>query len=177
MSVCIQTSPSTTEKAKAFAKEVVLTINYSDSNQFDLDKIEEDHFISKIGEEAVRARYVSLGRHVTGPDYTIYPLQEKSWDDDLIINGTGVAVKTQKRSSARTYGLSWVFQSSSQRTDRILLQKEKWIIFVECNDLDQSFDCIVYPPHQVKELVFCDPKLPHLKGRKKVVYAKDLIRC
>ena len=177
MSISIQTSPTTIQKAKAFAKKVILTIDYRDSNQFDLTKIEEDHFISKIGEEAVRKRYESVGRTVAGPDYTIYPLWEKSWDDDLVINGIGVAVKTQKRSSAKTYGLSWVFQSSSQRTDRILSQKDHWIIFVECNDLDQSFDCIVYPQNKVKELVFCDPKLPHLKGRKKVVYAKDLIRC
>ena len=112
-----------------------------------------------------------------GPDYAIYPPWEKSWDDDLIINRTGVAVKTQKRSSARIYGLSWVFQSSPLRTDEILSQKDQWIIFVECNDLDQSYDCIVYPPHQIKELVFRDPKLSYLKGKKKVFYAKDLLRC
>ena len=162
------------EKAKRFASDVVETVDYGDSNQFSKDKIKEDHFISKLGEEAVKKMFENLGKTVQGPDYTIYSQKKKSWDADLLIEGKELAVKTQKKSAAKKYGLSWTFQSSSFRRDPILDDKEKWVCFVEYDDTNSSYLCTVYPPFQIKELIFRDPVLPHLKGKKQVVYAKDL---
>ncbi len=159
-------------KAWEFAKKVTTTTDYSDTNQIQLRKIELDHFVSKLGEEAVKIVLSNYGM-VTGPDYTIYNSDKKSWDDDLFIDGSGVAVKTQMRSAALKYSLSWTFQSALSRKDLILNKPDAWVIFVECDDTS-PYDMYVYPPKQIKELIFEEPKLQHLKGHKKVVYAKTL---
>ncbi|MGI8892724.1 MAG: hypothetical protein ACR2GN_04615 [Bacteroidia bacterium] len=161
------------EKAKKFAVAVVGTINYSDSFQFSKEKITDDHFISKIGEEAVKLAYVPYAT-VKGPDYSIYEAKYKSWSSDLFINETGLAVKTQKRSAALRYGLSWIFQAGTSRRDRILNMPEAWVCFVEFDDLKSGNQCLVYPPQQIKSLTFRHPVLARLKGHKQVVYASDL---
>jgi len=159
-------------KAYDFAKAVVQTVNYSDSNQRHQEKIKDDHFVSKIGEEAVVNVLRDYGS-VTGPDYTIYKGKDKSWLHDLEMNGTAIAVKTQRRTAARHYGLSWTFQNASRRRDSLLYQPDAWIVFVEYND-ENPYECFVYPPYQLKELTFEEPKLAHLKDTKKVVYAATL---
>lgn len=110
---------------------------------------------------------------VKGPDYNIYSGKQKTWDDDLLVNTIGVAVKTQRRTNANKYTLSWTFQCSQQRRDVILDKPDAWVIFVEYDDM-QPYNCYVYPPYQIKELKFDEPKLQHLKLSKKVIYAKDL---
>lgn len=127
-----------------------------------------------MGEEAVKKIFESSGKKVEGPDYAIYSQEKKSWNADLKIDSVDLAVKTQKKSAAQKYGLSWTFQSSSYRKDPILNSTENWVCFVECNDMDGSYSCVVYPPYQIKELTFKDPVLPHLKGKKQVVYETDL---
>ncbi len=161
-------------RAQNFAKKVVDTVDYRDSNQYLREKIRLDHFISKIGEEAVRKVFEMYGCTVKGPDYRIYDGKEKSWEDDLFIDGAGLAVKTQTRSSAKKYGLSWTFQDSVVRKDNIFNRPNAWVCFVVCDDINKSYNAIVYPPFQIKELVFKPPKLAHLQGKKRVVYAKDL---
>lgn len=168
----ISLPPAVIAKAAAFAEKVVKTVNYRDSNQDNHQKIRDDHFISKLGEEAVRSIFEALGARVEGPDYEIYEGKSKSWAHDLSIDDEAVAVKTQKTSAARKYGLSWTFQQSGFRNDPVLGNPEAWICFVECDDRAQ-FRCTVFPPRQVKNLIFREPKLPHLQGKKKVVYAAD----
>jgi len=152
------------------------TVNYRDSNQSRKSKIQDDHFISKLGEEAVKAVFEKRGNKVIGPDYKIYDGRKKDWKSDLLVNGIEVAVKTQKKSAANKYGLSWTFQNSEIRKDPILKNPESWVCFVECDDSDEKFSCTVFPPLKIKRLRFKEPKLPHLKGKKKVVYAEDLAR-
>jgi hypothetical protein len=164
-------------KAKNFAQQVTPTIGssgngYRDTNQFNLQKIENDHFISKIGEEAVRITFEQCNRKVQGLDYQIYAGKQKSWDSDLYIDGLGLAVKTQATSLARKFGLSWTFQSGIYRKDPILNNLGAWVCFVEFNEA--THQCRVYPPYQIKELTFGEPKLDKLKGSKKVVYADSL---
>lgn len=164
-------------KAKNFAKQVTPTVGapgsgYRDTNQFNLQKIENDHFVSKVGEEAVRIVFEQLGRQVRGPDYQIYEGKRKSWDSDLYIDGFGLAVKTQTTSLAKKFGLSWTFQAGTYRKDPILNNLDAWVCFVEFNEATRQ--CRVYPPYQIKELTFGEPKLDKLKGSKKVVYAESL---
>ncbi len=161
------------QKAKQFANEVAVTTNYSDSNQSYKQKIINDHYVSKLGEEAVKI-VMSKYAKVTGPDYTIYLDKSKSWDDDLFVDGKGLAVKTQKRSAANKYGLSWTFQAGAARKDIILQKPDAWISFVEYDDVQSCF-CYVYPVFQMKELKFQDPVLDRLKGHKQVVYANTLL--
>lgn len=168
----IELSDEVIEKAKDFADAVVETVNYIDSNQFKKEKIRDDHFISKLGEEAVAVAYANLDCIVKGPDYTIYLGDNKSWDDDLYICNVPVAVKTQAESNAQKYGLSWTFQASDKRKDPILNSPEAWVCFVKCDDR-HNYRCTVYPIVQIKNLTFKEPKLKHLAGKKKVVYYSD----
>ena len=165
---------ATIEKAKKFASDVIDTVNYEDSNQINRTKIKDDHFISKLGEEAVKKVFENLGKSVNGPDYTIYSQKQKSWAADLRVEGKDLAVKTMKKSAASKYGLSWTFQSSSFRRDSILDKPNAWVVFVEVDDTDPAKPCTVYSPCQMKELTLKDPVLQHLKGKKLVAYAKDL---
>ena len=162
-------------QAARFADAVVNTVNYSDSNQSNKIKIRDDHFISKLGEEAVRKAFEQYGSRVQGPDYTIYEGKQKSWDDDLYINDIGLAVKTQRCSAAQRFGLSWTFQKSNIRTDPILQKPEAWVCFVAYNDLSEVPVCTVFPPFQIKELLFKSPKLAHLANKKVAVYASDFL--
>lgn len=166
--------PEEIDLAMKFAQQVVPTVNYQDSNQSNLLKIQDDHFISKIGEEAVRKVFLKFGQTVNGPDYAVYEGKSKSWEEDLFIGGKGLAVKTQKWSSAKRYGLSWTFQSSGRRKDPVLKSPESWVCFALCNDQNGTYHCVVFPPFQIGELVFKDPKLKHLLGKKQVVYYEDL---
>ncbi|MEM9884885.1 MAG: hypothetical protein AAF849_03265 [Bacteroidota bacterium] len=159
-------------KANNFAEEVVRTVNYKDSNQSNLAKIQQDHFVSKLGEEAVRQIYEQANWQVKGPDYTIYEGKRKSWEEDLFVDDIGLAVKTQKRTSADRYGLSWTFQCSERRKDPVLNHPLAWVCFVVFEDTTDK-SCSVYPAMQIQELRFRPPKLKHLQNKKKVVYAED----
>jgi hypothetical protein len=170
----VQLSAVAIARAQSFAEAVTSTVNYRDSNQTQLQKIRDDHFVSKLGEEAVRSIFEERGCTVKGPDYSIYSGKQKSWDADLKVNDLDVAVKTQRRSAANRYGLSWTFQDSPERHDPILDMPEAWVALVVYEDTGSGFECTVYPLLKIKHLVFDTPLLPHLAGRKKVVYLKRL---
>lgn len=171
----VQLSAEAVARAKAFADAVTSTVDYRDSNQTQIKKIRDDHFVSKLGEEAVRSVFEARRCNVVGPDYAIYEGRQKSWVADLSINGLDVAVKTQRRSAAKRYGLSWTFQDSPKRRDPILETPEAWVSLVVFEDTGSGFECIVYPLLKVRKLVFDAPLLPHLAGKKKVVYLEKLI--
>lgn len=158
------------ERAAVFAYAVVGTVNYKDSNQTNKQRITEDHRVSKLGEEAVRKVFLSHSFQVKGPDYEIYKGKQKSWESDLFIDDIGLAVKTQTRISANRYGLSWTFQCSPQRKDPILNEPLAWVCFTVLEKATVK----VFPPFQIQELTFRNPKLAHLIGKKQVIYAEDL---
>lgn len=173
----VPVNTATLTKAKNFSIQVTPTVGtpgqgYTDANQPNLNKIQQDHCIGKVGEEAVKTVFQQLGKQVQGPDYRIYSSHQKSWDADLYIDRIGLSVKTQTTIAAAKFGLSWTFQAGASRQDPILHEPEAWVCFVEFNELKQH--CIVYPPYQVKELEFREPKLTKLRGKKKVVYAESL---
>jgi len=170
----IHLSAEAIERAKAFANAVTDTVDYRDSNQMRKKKIQDDHFISKLGEEAVRMVFVARKCAVEGPDYAIYEKKQKSWVADLKINDLDVAVKTQRRSAANRYGLSWTFQDSPRRRDPILSMPEAWVCFVVYEDRKPDFECFVYPLRKVKQLIFEPPKLHHLAGKKRTVSMETL---
>ena len=160
------------KRAWQFAQQVVSTVDYSDSNQHQAKKILDDHFVSKLGEEACKKVLLQYA-DVKGPDYNIYTGKQKTWDADLFVNDIGIAVKTQRRTKANKYSLSWTFQCSPKRRDIILDKLNAWVIFVEYDDT-QPYWCYVYPPYQIKELKFDAPKLSRLQASKKVIYANNL---
>jgi len=99
---------------------------------------------------------------------------QKSWQSDLKINTLEVAVKTQRRSAAKRYGLSWTFQDSPERRDPILSLPEAWVCLVVYEDLKPNYECIVYPMRKIKQLIFEAPRLSRLVGKKQAVYLETL---
>jgi hypothetical protein len=172
----IHLSSEAVERATAFASAVISTVNYRDSDQIVKQKIQDDHFVSKLGEEAVRFVFEQRKCTIEGPDYEIYSGKRKSWDADLKINGLEVAVKTQRRSAAKRYGLSWTFQDSPERRDPILDMPEAWVCLVVFEDLKDGYEyeCLVYPLRKIKQLIFEAPRLSRLVGKKQAVYLETL---
>lgn len=164
------------QRAKSFSEKVAPTVGthgiYIDTNQSNLRKIRYDHYVSKVGEEAVKQVLQQLGQTTKGPDYGIYQGKHKSWAADLCVDGVDLAVKTQTKELANRFGLSWTFQASRQRRDPILDKPDAWVCFVKFDE--QKRQCLVYPPCQIKELEFGEPVLAKLKGTKKVVYVQKL---
>jgi len=161
-------------RATAFADAVTETVNYRDSNQDVMKKIRDDHFVSKLGEEAVRSVFEARDCIIEGPDYTIYSGKQKSWAADLKINELEVAIKTQRRSAAKRYGLSWTFQDSPERRDPILDMPDAWVCLVVYEDLKTDYECMVYPLRKIKQLIFEAPRLSKLIGKKQAVYLETL---
>jgi len=170
----VQLPPEAVRRAQAFAEAVTSTVNYRDSNQSVLQKIQDDHFVSKLGEEAVRFVFEARERVVEGPDYTGYTGKGKSWEADLKINALDAAVKTQRRSAAKRYGLSWTFQDSPERRDPILDMPDAWVCLVVYEDLKPGYECVVYPLRKIKQLIFEAPRLSRLVGKKQAVYLETL---
>ncbi len=75
--------PEAVKRAQHFAEKVVVTTDYSDCNQVEIEKIKNDHFISKLGEEAARI-VLSKFAKVSLPDYNIYPAFQKSCAKTLL---------------------------------------------------------------------------------------------
>jgi hypothetical protein len=162
------------ERAAAFADSVIATVNYRDSNQTVKQKIRDDHFVSKLGEEAAKFVFEARKCQVEGPDYKVYAGKGKSWEADLKVNDLDVAVKTQRRSAAQRYGLSWTFQDSPERRDPILDMPDAWVGFVVYEDLKEGYECLVYPLRKIKQLIFEAPRLSKLIGKKQAVYLETL---
>lgn len=170
----VHLSPDAVARAAAFADSVIATVNYRDSNQTAKQKIRDDHFVSKLGEEAVRAVFEKRDCNVDGPDYAIYSGKRKSWAADLKVNALDVAVKTQRRSAAQRYGLSWTFQDAPERRDPILDLPDAWVCLVVYEDLTPEYECVVYPLRKIKQLIFEAPRLNKLVGKKQAVYLETL---
>jgi hypothetical protein len=162
------------DRATAFADAVTGTVNYRDSNQTVIQKVRDDHFVSKLGEEAVKFVFEARKCRVEGPDYNVYTGKGKSWEADLKVNGLEVAVKTQRRSAANRYDLSWTFQDSPERRDPILDMPDAWVCLVVYEDVKPDYECVIYPLRKIKQLIFEAPRLSRLVGKKQAVYLETL---
>ena len=161
-------------RASAFADAVLETVDYRDSGQTKKKKIRDDHFVSKLGEEAVRLVFEARECAVHGPDYTVYSSERKSWVADLKVNALDVAVKTQRRSAATRYDLSWTFQDSPERRDPILSMPDAWVCLVVYEDLKPGCECLAFPLRKIRQLIFEPPRLTRLIGKKQAVYLETL---
>lgn len=170
----VHLAPEIVARAATFADAVTDTVDYRDSRQTKRKKIRDDHFVSKLGEEAVRLVFEARKCVVEGPDYAVYDSKRKSWVADLKVNELEVAVKTQRRSAANRYDLSWTFQDSPERRDPVLDLPEAWVCLVVYEDLKPDYECLVYPLRKIKHLIFEAPRLERLAGKKQAVYLETL---
>ncbi|MBK6646405.1 MAG: hypothetical protein IPG44_11790 [Anaerolineales bacterium] len=160
------------ERARAFAFAVTGTVNYKDSNQDVIEKIRDDHFVSKLGEEAARILFEGRNCLVEGPDYGVYEAKRKSWAADLRVNDLEVAVKTQRRSAANRYGLSWTF-GFAQTAHPILDRPMHGSVWLYSEDLKEGTECVVHPLRKIKQLIFEAPALQDWSVKNQAVYLRD----
>ena len=65
------------KRAWQFAQQVISTVDYSDSNQHQTKKILDDHFVSKLGEEACKKILLQYAE-VKGPIIIFIPANKKT---------------------------------------------------------------------------------------------------
>lgn len=173
------------EKVQYFSLLILPTLYYLGSrNQSDLDVIQHQTTIGKLGELAVRRMIQSQGVNCSHVNLEVTTL--KSWDADLIIAGRiRMHVKSQDVPSAIRFGLSWTFGIGDKNGNKGgHLDKE---IFDSYTDTDMVAFCLVneedgwvgicaeLPVYKLHDLnLFRDPKKKALIGIKKVVYFKDI---
>ena len=85
----------------------------------------------------------------------------------LILQNKNCTAPDINKDSAKKYGLSWVFQSK----DPMFKKADDNDICIFCLVYDNNIEIILERPF--KKLIFKDPKIPFLKGIKKVVYLED----
>lgn len=149
---------------------------YRRRNQTDPKVIERQIFVGKLGEVAAVEWLKRRGYEPTEPDFEIYPANRKSYAADLRVVSQPIHVKSQEKSAADRFGLSWTFQyGGSTGSDReIFCAEPKGSVIFTMVD---GHAVHIYGAPLAKTLrdrdLFRDPALPRLRGIKTVVYYKD----
>ena len=147
-------------------------------NQTNKSAILSQTTVGKIAEWAVTFFYSDKGYQMSAPDMKIYAAPNKSFDADLLMNGTPLHVKSQSIDSANRYGTSWTFQYGGKGTGH----KDPLINRVDENvalcvvDMKQHM-VIIHGIFNFKVLrkKLKEPKLDYLKKTKRCIYLTDLI--
>lgn len=162
---------------------------YSNTDGVRQDKVKSDIATGNFGESCAR-RLMLLKGYPVG-DLNFKTMKQGVWKDDLFVqmltiktsNGTVVHVnehvscKAQRAEQSDTYGLSWTFQLQSydgRSADPLLMNRneQELLCCVKMNSQsDGEVYCFYWP--EVCELL-ADPIVPHLRGKKKVLYYDDI---
>jgi hypothetical protein len=175
-------------KCSAFAAASVSSSSdqYARRNQFNVNKIEKDIKIGKIGEECVYLSLSESNYNLTKPDHEIYSKENKSWDTDLkdLNSDVRISVKTQDIEQSYAYGESWVFQgnfNSKVKTDydkEVFLNKNPnhYAAFVLLNVPKRiaTIKAIVKIDWLLDNSLFKPMQKQSLQGNKSAVYFDDL---
>ena len=138
---------------------------YARRNQVNLEKIKKDIYQGKIAEFMVSIYYAKLGKKVSVPDLEIYGKYRKSFDADLVINGTNVHVKSCAANPR--WSPSWVFQKNDKITQG---ETEDWLCLVVLEEGGGGW----FSVYQAKSLKFKPPRLEYLRDSKTCLYWDDL---
>ena len=160
---------------ESFADKVIDTNldEYSRRGQFNRQKIWNDIFYGKLAEWGVYFIYLKRNRlSVTTPDMKIYKGSRKSFDADLNWNLYKLHIKSQTSKSEKSYGTSWIFQSS----DPLFKKSKEYDIIIGCTvEFFKEDECVVdiKLEKQFSKLIFSEPKLNKFSDNKKALYLKD----
>src|ERR1035437_635792 len=156
------------EKCTEFANNSVGTSTgqYSKRGQFNVEKIEKDIKIGKLGEFGVYNKLLELYPQLTSPDTNIYSKGNKNWDADLKDRDAGISigVKTQSVEQGALYGESWVFQSEDKGIFGKDIGDGHYVAFVSLNlpKMVGEIRGIVKVPWLIANDLFKPMKLAHL---------------
>lgn len=125
-------------KCKAFADELDVEHWRKDRSkeELDIEKVQSDNAIGKIGEFIVRNSLRRIGIETDEPDMKIYDVSKKSFDSDLhaVINGNevGISIKTFRICGSPVSKVSWVLQWKDE-------QKVNGKIIIKDSGTDKHF--------------------------------------
>jgi len=168
------------KKCKDFAEKVYPTLHYlRNRNQRNEKTIKNQIITGKLGEIGVYRYFISKNIECTLPDFEV--TTKKSYNADLKIKGDiPCHVKSQSIESAKRYGTSWTFQYGNiygYNPDKEIFLSENpvdIVVFTIVSDDVVNIKSIISLRDLLKKCKFSDPKLKHLKGIKKVIYANDI---
>lgn len=167
MNITVKLPDEVMERCKEFAKiraEGSAKV-YQFRGEANRQKIYSDILLGTLSEFAV----ASVLPNCTEPDLTIYEKKDKSYAKDLMFGPYHVHVKSQGETSAKRYGLSWVFQ----KTDPLVRSPQKHDLLALCcvnNDLTVEIIGIV----PASKAVFKDLKVYQYRGTKTALYRQDI---
>lgn len=158
--------------ADAFSKEVFYNTSnrsvYTSTNKSSPEKLVAGIYMGKLAEFAVWNYLISVKKKASFPDVSILPADMKSYDADIVSEGTNVHVKSCMHVS-NGYPISWLFYPNDPVT--VDPQDNDFCAFVICYP-DKRFEGYFAKAIDLIKL-YKDPKLSHLK--KKVIYEEDII--
>lgn len=135
-----------------------------------------DIIVGALGELAAYKYLQGRSVETNSPDFTIHAVKDKTFNADLVsISGLHFHVKSQSLDSARKYEASFLFQ----RTDPIF-NDESGVHFLVPVIVDPlGLKAKVFGIHPVnyliKENLFGECKLTHLRKTKIALYLKELV--
>ncbi len=126
------------DAVKKFSEDFTATKKqvYANRSQYDLNKIYQDCYLSKLAEFAAwKYLTVNLANY---PQYkptkqpSLVLLRRANWDADLYNDKYKFAVKSVTESTAKAFGLSWTFQQSKGHDPILDIRDVMYkVIFVE----------------------------------------------
>ena len=150
------------------------------------NKVRRDILVGKLREIIACKSLRVFDLEVTDPDFKIYPIEEKSFDADLVVDGkVNVHVKSCDLSNGFTQSMqtaSWIFnRSNSQGTGGLdthclgdgSAECPDWVCFVVVNseDLWGSISYVVNVKSLHDHKLFSPPALDNKRQTKLAVYA------
>jgi hypothetical protein len=159
--------------ADLFSKEVFYNTSnksvYTNTNKSSPEKLISGIYLGKLAEFAVWNFLISVKKKASFPDVSILPADMKSYDADIISEGTNIHVKSCM-STSNTFPISWLFYPNDPVT--ITPQENDFCAFVICYPSKRFEGYFAKAVDMI--VMYKDPKLEHLK--KKVIYEEDLIK-
>lgn len=151
----------TKTRCEKFSKDVTETTkdNYFNRNQYNIEKLQKDHYYGKLGEIGVlsylREEKFLIKKSV---DFKLYSKNRKNFDADIVTeDGKNFHVKTQHYESANMFQTSWMFE----KTDPLVAKPtdNDYIAFCMINKGNLLGELVVEVLRiiKAKDIIFGDP--------------------
>lgn len=163
-------------RCQKFAQDQLETSSktYAYRGEKNLDKMEQDIIIGKLGELMV-AKYVrSCGRSCNRVDFKIYTGRNKSFDADLISDECNIHVKSQGVTSIKRYGKSWLLQKNDKITRDP--SKNDFLCFTSVDLENKTVEILGFV--RVKDIIkkgcLDEPRVPRYRHTKIALYFESI---
>lgn len=160
--------------AKAFADERIKgsATLYRFRGEHNIEKMREDIVVGALAELAIYKQLTSRGLALDAPDFAIYETKQKSFSADLTDGDLMFHCKAQSLKSAKTYGVSFMFQ----KTDKLLTKpsSKDYLVMAVVDGLKVEIKAVVMVQDIIKYDLLGEPKVPRYRHSKHTIYLNDL---